>query len=348
MLLFCRDRILRKQVRQYNPETKQNRYVNIPMRTYQQFDPQAFLKQLLADFKLEEGVTVADLFLNLEPWADLMEGLASMDFRAFCEEAKKPSRPMDDLSHVVVRPLIELKAVPEFERSGSDRDFLDLFRNRKAVVTDRYEMVIRWDSSVVLKTPRVDPNIDDHEYSEISCDYSPLDEWGHCPVVIERTATIIDDTPYGHRAGFLSSSIPLINPDSPLVNEIRDNQGKAYSHYMKAETFPNFMDTLVRGCFWEWGFHYSPVGRDQAREEITASVEELNEKIGDGREPRDDSLLVQETLSAHDEGLPSTVGEDSRYNARSFRSEAEFNSFICERALELDPATRVVGEEGEA
>lgn len=320
MLVFCKDHILRYKVWQYDNENKRGRYLLLPFRSYEKYFEDAFYKRLRDNFELQEGITVKDLFLNLEPWANAMEGIACMDFQAFCDEAKKEPEPDEDLDYLVIKAHITFSVVPEYERHHGE-SMKDLFFNSKAVVTNRFDMEQVWGSSVMLKKEAVKK----YDSESISCDYSPLSEWGHCPVYIDRTAKVMDTSLVSRKIGHSSFDEPLLNPKHPLVSGIEGYDGKVNAHQFPIEVTPTFYETLVNGCFWEWGFHYSPVGRDMSREDIQKSLNEVSEIIEED--------APEESLSAEENS--KEVYGDTSYTS-SMDREIQHKKKIYDKIINSD------------
>lgn len=286
---FAKDQILRFKCWDYNEEAKRGRYLLLPVRSLEKLEPGLFWRSLYDGIEFEEGLTVRDLFLNLEPWAEQMTQISEMDFLAFCNECRKPAEPDKDLDHVLIRPFARIAAVPEYERFDGaseherfDSGDLSWFKNRRAVTTDRLQMELGWDAATVLKEPKYDPDAD-HTYTEVSTDMMSLSEWGHCPVKLSEEMVLEDGSTWAHRMGHLSSPEPLLNEKNPLVTASYHKE-KLSGLSVKIEMEPNFMETLVRGTFWNWGFFYSPVQRDEAFDKVMKSVKNLKEELSQGKD----------------------------------------------------------------
>lgn len=317
---FAKDHILRFRCWDYNRKTKSGRYLLLPVRSLEKVEPGIFWRSLYNSIEFEDGLTVRDLFLNLEPWAEQMEQLSQMDFQAFCDECRKPAAPDEDLDHVLIRPIGRIAAIPDYERSNS-RD-LSWFRDRKAITTDRFHMEFRWDTITILKEPRYDSDAD-HTFTGVSTDMSPLSEWGHCPVKLVETMVLADDSLWGHRMGHLSTSEPLFNQGNPLVtaNYHKDHLSGLS---VNVEMEPNFMETLVRGVFWGWGFHYSPAQRDDARNEVIEAINELKQDLADGKD-------------LHELGDAPSEKEERKGGMSSYDRENELQQQIYQQVIDMDP-----------
>jgi hypothetical protein len=287
-MLFCRDGVLRLQEWDYDPATRSGRHVLLPLAVLCGLDPHAFAKHLTREIAFEDDLTVRELFLNLKPWAAELEGLACMDFAAFVAEAEKPlaADAHTDLSHVELSASIEIAAEPEFEEDGDDLlktipvagGRLHQWVSPTPRVSDRIAVEHRWDSTAIYREPQVE-QVGDTRVTVRSCslDYSPLTRWHHLPIRLNPVMVLSDDTG-GTGSEYLSYGVPLLNPAHPRVTAVRHGDGsRIYRHEVAVEApTPTFMATLVRGFFWDVGFHYSPAGRDEQTRSLTAAMDDVD------------------------------------------------------------------------
>jgi hypothetical protein len=297
--VFCRDGVLR--IRDWHRGTQAS--VLLPVRTLERTRRNLFLKQITDGVELEAGLTVRELFENLAPWADLMEGLAGMDFDAFLAEARLPPSPNRDFDRVeisysiFVNPAVQVREPFRADRPGR---------------TDRLEMEEGWDYLGILKEPVIEGEGEDwaHPVHGYSLEFVPLEQWAHLPVVIAGKARITDSS-----CGSPDPvpAVPLLNPDHPMAH-VKGEPGprpagrKAGTGIVEADVAapcPTFIAAIVRGFLYEVGFHYSPCSRDQKRSELAEMVREVTDSAGGntGRSP--ERLLTGER---GDEGGPALTG----------------------------------------
>jgi hypothetical protein len=305
--VFCRDGVLRIAERHRGTRSS----VLLPVRTLELTRRNVFLKQITYGVELEDGLTVRELFENLAPWADVMEGLACMDFEAFLGEARLPPSPDHSLDRIEISYSLAVDAVPEFEAPSSRR-----FLAGRPVRTDRLELEGGWDYLGMLKTPVTEGEGEtwQHTIHGYSLDYTPLEQWSHLPVVISRKARITDTT---WRSPHHSAAVPLLNPAHPGVHGRGQSADTALAAggvavaVVEADAespCPDFMGAIVRGFLYEIGFHYSPCARDDKENELEQCLVGID--AGDRRDDGADTLA-----RVLFEGNPDDVAEAARLDA---------------------------------
>lgn len=289
-LYLCRDGILRVHHMTYDQKTKTRSHYYIPIDLYERYLGNAFLKMLRRTFDMEDNLTVRELFTNLEPYADVLEGLGCMDFKEFARESRKPPTSMEDrhiFKCIRVEPYYELRAEPEFERIEQDDSGPDvegkfysteaLFRSLgigKAIPTNRVNFEKMWTNCAVLRAPEKD-EVTGTEFDSYSISYTPVCDWAHLPIQVKKTATLTDETQI---SGHMETDEPLLNPNHPLVNTLGNEDSKRYTIEIQEEA-PSFEEAIIEGCLFEWGFHYSPMQRDEAMRNIEARTKEALDEI---------------------------------------------------------------------
>jgi len=277
-LHFCRDGILRRTFTCRDPEQNGDIRFNtrlIPVRAWEKSaDPDIFLKTLHDSVMFEPGLTVGELFENLAPWADTMRAVACMDYPAFLIEMRnKDAKPAEDIEKITLGYLASIDAVPEFEREGP------LFSGRvmnigEPAYTGRLSLEEGWNMTALVK--------EEHraEYDgadSVSLSFTPLSEWQHLPITIDTTGSLRDGTASPRAATHLGTDTPLTLADHKNVETVSSSTGDVFAHDVAIDVpCPTFLDTVIRGLLWDVGFHYSPVQRDDARDSVLQSVEELD------------------------------------------------------------------------
>ena len=295
-MLFCRDGVLRHREWIYDRRTKSGRHVLLPLHVLEGHHPRKFEKQLTYGVEFEDGLTVREFFLNLKPWADLLVGIACMDFPAFVAEVEKPlaADAHTDLSHIEIYASASLEAKPAFEREG------DLFDNMTPIaggrlyrwnsptpkITDRLEFEHSWGYSAYYKEKQVEDHGDwKNEYDHCSVSYCPLTRWHHLPIRFAPKMTVYDEAG-GVGADYLTVKEPLFNPNHPWVKTIRTDDGRLVRHELEVDApTPTFMDAIVRGFLWDVGFHYSPAQRDEMVEDLIEKKDDLDSVYDPYRDP---------------------------------------------------------------
>lgn len=327
-LYLCRDGTLRVLHVTYDRKTKTRTIYYIPIDQYERYLSNAFLKLIRKPFDMEDNLTVRELFKNLEPYADTLEGLASMDFKEFAKESHKPPTSMKDrdtFKCIRVEPYYELRAVPEYERIPEEKVEPDIdgkFYSSEALFrslgvgapkkTNRFSLEKIWTNCAVLRVPEKDEHTG-NEIDSYSVSYSPVCDWAHLPIHISRTARFTDDTQV---LDFMDTDEPLLNPNHPLVSARPGNENSCTYSVQIEEEAPTFQEAIIEGCLYEWGFHYSPMQRDEMMKQIEDAAQEAFDELDD-KEPRGRELEVDDAddmLSDDDvrEVMDTFVSADAR------------------------------------
>ncbi|MFG6572278.1 hypothetical protein ACGYLO_11795 [Sulfitobacter sp. 1A13353] len=277
-LHFCRDGILRRTITTRLPEvTDDYRFETrlIPVQAWEaSTDPDVFLKSLHDGIVFEDGLTVGEVFENLAPWAETMRGVACMDFPAFLEEMRSThDNPMQDVDKITISFDAEISAVPRYEREGP------IFEDRKmnlgtAAFTGRISLDQGWNMTARVKE-EYRAEYDGAE--SVSLSFCPLSEWKHLPICIDKAGNLRDETANKRASVHLGTEQPLTAADHKNVKLTASPEGVVFGHDIVIDApEPTFFHALIRGFLWDVGFHYSPVHRDETRDSIMASVDEIN------------------------------------------------------------------------
>ena len=219
------------------------------------------------------------MFENLKPYSSLLEGLASMDFDSFYEEVKKPPKDLTKRSlykEVKITGSITLESVPEYEKLEQknvepdiyDENYGPLYSHDamkkslgigEALVTDQYEKITIWKSTIIQNKADYDENLEEYidEYSLMGL---PLYEYSHVPLRIHNNTRLIDEHKINN--GYLSHNEPLFNPNNPLVNKIYNKNNELDYLEVPLQEYPTFNEAIIKGFLFEIGFDYSPEQRD--------------------------------------------------------------------------------------
>lgn len=306
-LIFSRDGVLRMRFSAYDRVSKKRLGRLVPLRAWEAgVDEHAFLKSLHSAISFEDGLSVGEMMENLAPWAEMMTGVACMDFPAFLEEARRGGKRVEDIDRIELRYHAAIEAVPRFERIKPEerdpdkRDFRSVLGLGRPMRTDRVVIEERWDYSAVL----TEEGRAQYEGSDsVSLSFTPVSEYAHLPLIINRRGVLHDQAPIG--ADYLGTRLPLLNPAHPLTEEVERSRLGTLRLPIDAPE-PTLFDTLVRGLLWEMGFDYSPAQRDASGEAVMRSVEALkggeveDEPEDDNAEFMADSLRLRRAQEAAD------------------------------------------------
>lgn len=274
--IFCRDGVLRLREYFYDSDKKMGGKIDLPLFIIEQIDDKyKFLKCLGELVEFEDGLTVKEFFNNLAPWAEIMEGLACMDFPAFLTEVNKPcEKPLENISHIEIMAYYEFSVRPDFERV-SVKDMFEKVPGKKysvlkpmsPIYTNEIELEYYWRYTAKLETPT---NDDGYECTEVGLDYSPINEWAHVPMKFAKNV-VYDRTINSDYSSFKES---LFNSGHP---SFKSNE---YGAIISISTPPpTFFHSILRGFLWEIGFHYSPVKRDKLTEELKQQIKEIDDDL---------------------------------------------------------------------
>jgi len=272
-LHFCRDGVLRRTMMTHEDA---GFVVNLlPLQAWEAASNKHIFLQALHDVVvLEAGLTVGELFTNLEPWAENMTGIACMDFPAFIEEMRNiPDDFDDDISKVILEYGISIDAVPCFERDD-EIDDRNTFSIGRPVPTGRLMIDRGWSMTAIVKAE----NRDDYYGEEsVSLSLTPLSEWQHVEIKISTKAMLRDATAWDKNAVYLGTEESLTKAGHQNVDVVLSRAGHVTGHNIAIDPeAPTFFDAIVRGFLWDVGFHYSPAERSRTLEKVVGSIEQLN------------------------------------------------------------------------
>lgn len=282
-LVFCKDHVLRRAYDAYDVESRQTRVHLVPLKVLEKAqDRHAFLKSLNYGFAFEDGITVADIFENLAPWAELMTGVACMDFPAFLEEMRStPPEPCTDVEEVVFKYYASIKAAPKYDREEMclSRGGIDM---GNPVPSGEMKLETGWHMNVMLSEAARERYEGE---TTIGMSFTPLSEWKHLPVRVDTKGVFTDETASDFNQAFLGTDQAITRADHPKITT-RASNGRVFSHDIEiTRSGGSFFDILVKAFFWEIGFFYTPQCRDEEGEELKARAAELDNLKTDAAEP---------------------------------------------------------------
>ena len=293
-LKFCRDGILRRSKRVRTEDGQDWETVLLPVQAWEQsFDSSIFLKSLHDKVVFENGLTIGELLLNLEPWANTMTGIANMDFPAFLAEMRESAKPDAEISRIELSYQVSISPVVAFDRTKGN-DILDkktgIFDLGSPIKTGRLEIDVIWSASARLHPDYVDK----YEGAEfVSLSFTPLSEWQHVPIVFIDSAEFIDETASENNAVYLGTNQSLTHAKHQNVETTLSSEGEVISHNIAIDPpTPDFFNAVICGFLWDLGFYYSPEGRNKSRDQVMESMNELNKQKDIAKNTGEESVLT--------------------------------------------------------
>ncbi|EEM7220875.1 hypothetical protein C9X52_22605, partial [Salmonella enterica subsp. enterica serovar Enteritidis] len=147
-LIFCSDSILRFQ-------SDYDETAAVPLLSIQNViadtDPFFLLRFFHHTVLIEEGTTLASIFLAIEPWKALLAAYLDRDVGAYIDEVRKPSGPTTwDIEWIGIdRRSMVYRAYKRQEMQDGE-DFSD-YLNRERVLTDEFEIESGCEASGFIK-----------------------------------------------------------------------------------------------------------------------------------------------------------------------------------------------------
>ena len=301
VLLFCRDGILRRSMTTRTGNNRGWTTSRLAVRAWEaSVDENIFLKTLHDTVVFEDGLTVGELFTNLEPWAKTMTGIACMDFPAFLSEIRQDPKPDRKISEIILALDVSIMPVPKFDRSDLDRitgknrdkakrknSLLIPYKSPRPKKTGLLYMNYIWSMTAMLHPEYRDEN---NGETCISLSHTELFKWQHVPIKFKPRAEFHDETAYRKNAVFLGTRKSLTKSGHQNVRKVLLDDGRVREHCIDIESpEPTFFDAVIRGFLWDVGFFYSPIQRDQSRDKIIRRIKEID-AIRDADESANDDI----------------------------------------------------------
>ena len=138
VLIFCKDSILRFRS-DYDDLTA------VPLLSIQQCleedDPFFLLKYFRHHVILEEDTTLSDIFLAIEPWAQILSVYLDIDVMAYIDEIRKPSRTQAVFDWIAIQKTTSVHRAYQPHEMLENEDFTGYF-NRERVPTKHFDIEV--------------------------------------------------------------------------------------------------------------------------------------------------------------------------------------------------------------
>ncbi|EAT0805849.1 hypothetical protein EJ148_23165, partial [Salmonella enterica] len=244
--MFCSDSILRFQ-------SDYDETAAVPLLSIQNViadtDPFFLLRFFHHTVLIEEGTTLASIFLAIEPWKALLAAYLDRDVGAYIDEVRKPSGPTTwDIEWIGIdRRSMVYRAYKRQEMQDGE-DFSD-YLNRERVLTDEFEIESGCEASGFIKG--------DKERWSISGD---VHEIKNLPVILYSKQTLMTSP-----------------KDGLLKKNISGVKSSKHSCFIYGDTSFSFSE-VMEAIFISGLFFYAPKDAASSLDELKASLAELEEE----------------------------------------------------------------------
>ncbi|EDW1374399.1 hypothetical protein ACO0LQ_003744 [Salmonella enterica] len=299
-LIFCSDAILRFQ-------SDYDETAAVPLLSIQNAiantDPFFLLRFFHHTVLIEEGTTLANIFLAIEPWKVLLAAYLDRDVGAYIDEVRKPSGPTTwDIEWIGIDRRSMVYRAYKHQEMQDGEDFSD-YLNRERVLTDEFEIESGCEASGFIKG--------DKERWSISGD---VHEIKNLPVILYSKQTLMTSA----KDGLLKKSISGV-------------KSSKHSCFVYGDTSFSFSE-VMEAIFISGLFFYAPRDAASSLDELKASVAGLEDKLTEVPETESDNNETdKETTIIVAEGAFDSVA------AHMESEKAEWQSIkkLCQQDSEL-------------
>lgn len=245
-LIFCSDAILRFQS-DYDETSA------VPLLSIQNAiantDPFFLLRFFHHTVLIEEGTTLASIFLAIEPWKALLAAYLDRDVGAYIDEVRKPSGPTTwDIEWIGIDRRSMVYRAYKRQDMHDGEDFSD-YLNRERVLTDEFEIESGCEASGFIKG--------DKERWSISGD---VHEIKNLPVILYSKQTLMTSP-----------------KDGLLKKNVSGVKSSKHSCFVYGDTSFSFSE-VMEAIFISGLFFYAPKDAASSLDELKASLAELEEE----------------------------------------------------------------------
>ncbi|END7170854.1 hypothetical protein ABNK97_000568 [Salmonella enterica subsp. enterica] len=299
-LIFCSDAILRFQ-------SDYDETAAVPLLSIQNAiantDPFFLLRFFHHTVLIEEGTTLASIFLAIEPWKALLTAYLDRDVGAYIDEVRKPSGPTTwDIEWIGIdRRSMVYRAYKRQEMQDGE-DFSD-YLNRERVLTDEFEIESGCEASGFIKG--------DKERRSISGD---VHEIKNLPVIL-----------------YSKQSLMTSSKDGLLKKNVSGVKSSKHSCFVYGDTSFSFSE-VMEAIFISGLFFYAPRDAASSLDELKASLAELEEERAENPNA--------ESTGNDTEEEPTIVVAEGAFDSATAHMETEAEEWqsikkLCQREGEL-------------
>ena len=277
-LIFCSDAILRFQS-DYDETSA------VPLLSIQNAiadaDPFFLLRFFRHTALIEDGTTLASIFLAIEPWKELLAAYLDRDVGAYIDEVRKPSGPMTwDIEWIGIDHRSSVYRAYKRQDMEEGEDFSTYF-NRERFPTDEFDIESSCDASGFIKG--------DKERWSISGDVQQIK---NLPVILYSKQTLMTSS----KDGLLKKN----------VSGVKSSKHGCFVYGDTSFSFSEVMEAIFSGLFFN-----APKDAASSLDELKASLAELEEERAEnpnaestGNETDEESTIVVaegafDSLAAH-------------------------------------------------
>ncbi|EFB9747110.1 hypothetical protein KEQ76_06500 [Escherichia coli] len=278
-LIFCSDAILRFQS-DYDETSA------VPLLSIQNAiadaDPFFLLRFFRHTALIEDGTTLASIFLAIEPWKELLAAYLDRDVGAYIDEVRKPSGPMTwDIEWIGIDHRSSVYRAYKRQDMEEGEDFSTYF-NRERFPTDEFDIESSCDASGFIKG--------DKERWSISGDVQQIK---NLPVILYSKQTLMTSS----KGGLLKKN----------VSGVKSSKHGCFVYGDTSFSFSEVMEAIfISGLFFN-----APKDAASSLDELKASLAELEEERAEnpnaestGNETDEESTIVVaegafDSLAAH-------------------------------------------------
>ncbi len=288
-LIFCSDAILRFQS-DYD-ETSAVPLLSI-QNTIANTDPFFLLRFFHHTVLIEEGTTLASIFLAIEPWKALLAAYLDRDVGAYIDEVRKPSGPTTgNIEWIGIDRRSSVYRAYKRQDMEEGEDFSTYFNrerflNRERFPTDEFDIESSCDASGFIKG--------DKERWSISGD---VHEIKNQPVILYSKQTLMTSS-----------------KDGLLKKNVSGVKSSKHSCFVYGDTSFSFSE-VMEAIFISGLFFYAPRDAASSLDELKASLAGLEEELTE----------VPETESV-DNGIdkePTIVVAEGAFDSATAHMETE-------------------------
>lgn len=299
-LIFCFDAILRFQ-------SDYDETAAVPLLSIQNAiantDPFFLLRFFHHTVLIEEGTTLASIFLAIEPWKALLATYLDRDVSAYIDEVRKPSGPTTwNIEWIGIDRRSMVYRAYQRQEMQDGEDFSE-YLNRDRVLTDEFEIESGCEASGFIKG--------DKERWSISGD---VHEIKNLPVILYSKQTLMTSA-----------------KDGLLKKNVSGVKSSKHSCFVYGDTSFSFRE-VMEAIFISGLFFYAPKDAASSLDELKENLSELEEELAE--------KTNEVSTGSETEEEPTIVVADGAFDSLAAHMEsekAEWQSIkkLCQREGEL-------------